>query len=93
MEKEPILQMGSDKMIPKHVYEKPFTIRFPNRSEWKKGFQPDRNRELTWFTDGSKTEKGTEAGVCCHGTKRKLSFSFEQHTTYFRLKYMPLRHA
>jgi hypothetical protein len=27
MEREPILQMGSDKMIPKHVYDKPFTIR------------------------------------------------------------------
>jgi hypothetical protein len=33
MEKEPILQMGSDKMIPKRVYDKPFTIRFPDRSE------------------------------------------------------------
>jgi hypothetical protein len=33
MEKEPILQMGSDKMIPRHVYDKPFTIRFPGRSE------------------------------------------------------------
>jgi hypothetical protein len=32
MKKEPILQMGSDKMIPKHVYEKPFTIRFPDRN-------------------------------------------------------------
>jgi hypothetical protein len=39
MEKEPILQMGSDKMIPKYVYDKPFMIRFPDRSE---GFQPDR---------------------------------------------------
>jgi hypothetical protein len=38
MEREPILQMGSDKIIPRHVYDKPFTIRFPDRSEWKKGF-------------------------------------------------------
>jgi hypothetical protein len=28
--KEPILQMGSDNMIPRHVYDKPFTIRFPD---------------------------------------------------------------
>jgi hypothetical protein len=63
MEKEPILQMGSDKMIPIHVYDKPFTIRFPDRSEWKRGFQPDRNWGLIWFTDGSKTAKGTGAGV------------------------------
>jgi hypothetical protein len=37
MKKEHILQMGSDKMILKHVYDKPFTIRFPERSEWKEG--------------------------------------------------------
>jgi hypothetical protein len=33
MKKEPILQVESDKMTPRHVYE-PFTIRFPDRSEW-----------------------------------------------------------
>jgi hypothetical protein len=54
MEKGPILQMGSDKMIPKHVYEKSFTIRIPDKSEWKRGFQPDRNGRIIWFTDGSK---------------------------------------
>jgi hypothetical protein len=36
--------MGSDEIIPRHVYDKPFTIRFPDRSEWKEGFQPDRRR-------------------------------------------------
>jgi hypothetical protein len=34
MEKEPILQMGSDKMILRYVYEKPFTVRFPDRSDY-----------------------------------------------------------
>jgi hypothetical protein len=38
MKKEPILQMRSDKTIPRHVYGKPFTIRFPDRSEWKERF-------------------------------------------------------
>jgi hypothetical protein len=33
MESEPILQMGSDKMTQRHVYDKPFTIRLPDRSE------------------------------------------------------------
>lgn len=30
MEHEPILQMGTDKMIPRYVYHKLFTVRFPN---------------------------------------------------------------
>jgi hypothetical protein len=63
MEKEPILQMGSDKMIPKYVYDKPFMIRFRDRSEWKEGFQHDRKGALIWYTDGSKTNKGTGAAV------------------------------
>jgi hypothetical protein len=29
----PLLQMGSDKMILRHVDENPFIIRFPDRSE------------------------------------------------------------
>jgi hypothetical protein len=40
--REPILQMVSDKMIPRNVYEKPFAIRLPDRSEWKEGFERDR---------------------------------------------------
>jgi hypothetical protein len=69
MKKEPILQMGSDKMIPRNVYDKPFTIRLPERSEWKEGFEPDRKGGLIWFTDGSKTNRGTGTGVCCYGTR------------------------
>jgi hypothetical protein len=63
MQKEPILQMGSDKMIPRHIYDKHFTIRFPDRSEWKVGFQSNRKGGLIWYTDGSKTNKGTGIGV------------------------------
>jgi hypothetical protein len=75
MKEEPIQQMGPDKMIPRHVYDKPFMIIFPDRSQWKEGFQPDRKGGLIWYTDGSKTNKGTGAGVYCYGTRRKLSFS------------------
>jgi hypothetical protein len=49
MENEPILKMGS--------------IRFPERNEWKEGFEPDRKGRLIWYTDGFKTNKGTGAEV------------------------------
>jgi hypothetical protein len=85
MKKEPILQMGSNKMMLRHVYDKHFMIRFPDRSGWKEGFQPDRRGGLIWFTDGSeKTNKGTEAGVYCYGTGRKLSFNLRYSTTVFQ---------
>jgi hypothetical protein len=73
-------------VIPRHVNDKPFTISFPDRSEWKDGFQPDRIGGLIWYTDCSKTNKGTGAGVCCYGTGQTLSFSLGQ-------KCMPQRHA
>jgi hypothetical protein len=52
--------------------------------EWKEGFQPWQKRGLIWYTDGSKTNKGTGAGVYCYGTGRKLSFSLGQYTTVFQ---------
>jgi hypothetical protein len=58
MEKEPILQMGADKMILKYVYDKPFTIRFQDRSEWKEGFQPGRKGGLIWYTQTKALELG-----------------------------------
>jgi hypothetical protein len=66
IETEPILQMGTDKMVPRNVHEKSFTIRLPDRSEWKKDFEPDKKGGLIWYTDGFKTNKGTGAGVYCY---------------------------
>jgi hypothetical protein len=57
MDKESILQMWSDKIISRYVYDKSFTIRFPDRSEWKEGFQLYRKGRLIWYTDGFKIRK------------------------------------
>jgi hypothetical protein len=81
--------MGSDKMIPRNAYEKPFMIRIPDRSEWKEGFEPDRKGGLIWNTDGSKTNKGTGAGVYCYGTRRRLSSALGITQLYSRQKCTP----
>jgi hypothetical protein len=60
---------GHDKMMQRHVYDKPFTIRYPDRSEWKERFQPNRKGGLIWYTDGSNINKSTGAGVYCHGMR------------------------
>jgi hypothetical protein len=46
MEEEPVLGMGTDKMIPRYVYDKSFIIRFPDRTESKDEPQTERNEEL-----------------------------------------------
>jgi hypothetical protein len=50
----------------------------------KGGFNPIERGGLIWFTDSSKKKKYTGAGVCCYGTRRKLSFSLGQHTILFQ---------
>jgi hypothetical protein len=84
MKEEPIIQMGTDKMILRHVCDKPFMIRFPVGSEWKDGFEPNRKGRLIWYLDGSKTNKGNGAGVYGYGSRHKLSFSIGKYITVFR---------
>jgi hypothetical protein len=61
MEHEPILQMGTLKQ--RYAYHKPFTVKFPDKFEWQNKFQPFIQGGLVWYMDGSKTNKGTGAGV------------------------------
>jgi len=64
MEHEPILQRGTDRMIPRYAYHKPFIVKFPEKCEWKKGFKPGIKEDLVWqHTDRSKNNKGTGVGV------------------------------
>jgi hypothetical protein len=60
--------MGTDKMKLIHVYDKPFMVRFPDRSEWKNEFQPNREGGRIFYTDGSRTNRDTGAGVYGYGT-------------------------
>jgi hypothetical protein len=84
MKTEPILQMGTGRMIPRHIYDKPFTVWFPDTSEWKDWLQPDRKGRLILYTDSSKTNKDTGAGVYGYGMKQKLNFSLGKYTIVFQ---------
>jgi hypothetical protein len=84
---EPILQMGTDRMIPRHVCNKPCTVRFLDRCEWKDGLQPKRKGTLMWYTNGHKTNKDTGAAVYGHGTRQKLSFNLGKYTTVFHAQW------
>jgi hypothetical protein len=66
--------MKKDKLIPRHFYDKPFMISFPDGSERKVGFQPDRKSGLIWYTDGSKTNKGTGAGGVLLWNRPEIEF-------------------
>jgi hypothetical protein len=43
-----------------HADDKFLQTRFLDRSEWKKGLQPDRKGGLIWYIDGSNTKQALE---------------------------------
>jgi hypothetical protein len=88
MEQEPILLMGTDRMTPRYVFHKPFKIHLSSRHEWQNGFNPYNKGGLVWYTDGSKTNEGTGAGVYRWGSASVLGITHQ----YSRRKYIPLRH-
>jgi hypothetical protein len=81
IENEPILQMGSDKMTRRYVYDKPYTIIFSDRREWNKGFglykKSGTNLVYRWYENRKRH--------WCWGVlpwnKEKLSFSHGKYTT------------
>jgi hypothetical protein len=79
MEQEPVLLMGTDRMIPRYVFHKPFKVHLSSRHEWKNGFNPHNKGGLVWFMDGSKTNEGTGATVYKWGSRRGHSFSLGHH--------------
>jgi hypothetical protein len=87
MEQEPIILMGTDRMIPRYVFYKPFKVHLSRRHEWQNGFNPDNKGGLVWYTDGSKTNEGTGAVVYKWGSRRGHSFSLGHHTTVFQAIY------
>jgi ribonuclease HI len=76
--------MSSDRMRPRYAYHKPFTVKFPDKCECQNGFNPDNKEGLVWYTDGSKTNKGSGTGVYRWGSRRGHSFSLGLHTTVFQ---------
>jgi ribonuclease HI len=91
MEQEPILLMGTDGMIPRYVFHKPFKVYLPSRHKWQNEFNPDNKGGLVWHMDGSKTNEGTDARVYKWGSRRGHSFSLRHHTTVFQAEIYAIR--
>jgi hypothetical protein len=70
--------------IPRYAYDKSFAVRFRERSEWKVGSQSDGKGGLIWYTNGSKTNKSTEAGVYGYGSGRKLRSDLGKYARVFQ---------
>jgi ribonuclease HI len=82
--KNPSYRWGLTKLYRYMSMKNPSHSDFLIEVNGKRDINPIETGGLIWFTDGSKTKKGTGAGMCCQGTRRKLSYSLGQHTTVFQ---------
>jgi hypothetical protein len=48
MEQEPILLMGTDRMIPRYVFRKQFKVHLSSKHEWQNGFNLHNKGGLIW---------------------------------------------
>jgi hypothetical protein len=77
-----ILQIGTDIMIHKRHLTRYSPSDFLTEVN---GFRLDRNGGLMWYTNGSKTNEGTSAGVYGYGTRRGLASTVgNTNNTVFR---------
>lgn len=58
MQREPLLQMETDKIVPRHAQNKTVTVNFPSTRKWQNRFKPDIMEGLVWYTNGSTINKG-----------------------------------
>jgi hypothetical protein len=91
MMREPILQVGTDKMIVMHSTN--HSVRLLDRSEWDGGIVPFKKRGLAWYIDGSKINEVAGAGVYGRGMGQRFSVSLGQYAVVFQAKYILSRHV
>jgi ribonuclease HI len=77
------LSMPSDDMTAVFVFDRPYSVTFPTRDDWRYSPDPGGGWEM-WFTDGSKLESdSTGAGVYGPGGTEK-SYPLGKHASVFQ---------
>ena len=80
----PEMKMRSDHMTPKYVYDIPFEVSILDRSAWINNEPEFLSGSLVWYTDGSKTEEGTGAGIHGLGPRKDLFYPLGGFPTVFQ---------
>jgi len=76
-------EMPEDRVETTFCFERKFKANVTETSVWEDG-SPPTEADVTVYTDGSKTEEGTGAGVYSEEMNLKLSIPLGTHTTVFQ---------
>jgi hypothetical protein len=79
----PILEMGSDYMLPKYSFDKPFDIQM-DWEDWCHKEKQCLSKCLIWYTDGLKTDNGSGTGIHGKTPRHDIHVSSGQYTTIFQ---------
>lgn len=82
--REPLLAMGSDLMLGKFMFARPFTTHVGTRRDWENGLLVRLNNSLIWYTDGSLINGKAGYGAHRHRPKCNLSGSLGRWCTVFQ---------
>lgn len=78
-----LFNMPCDVMTVRFGFYKPFKIHFPTRIEWKTDL-PINTNTIVWYTDGSKLNNSTGAGVFCPMDETKEFYPLGEFSTVFQ---------
>lgn len=70
-----------------------FKVTLPRREDWERGEVMRTDNGISIFTDGSKTEDGTGAGLFISDPNRSQSYRLESHVTVFQAEVFALLKA
>lgn len=86
------LNTTTDYCSPSLTFDNLFDVRFPRRIEWDKG-EPLIGFDTRVFTDGSKMECGTGAGVFSEEASINLSFKLPDKCSVFQAEVLAIKEA
>ena len=76
-----LLNIRSDYMVSKITLKKSFLIAILYRKDWLTGVLDTLRNGMTWYTDGSRMETGTGAGIYSEKPRVSISLSLGQYST------------
>lgn len=80
----PELLMSTDKCAPEYYFDKTFDINIPERSEWENIENMFEEQGVTVYTDGSKMDSGSGAGVYSVNPPMELSYPLGVYASVYQ---------
>ena len=80
----PFFDMPSDGLLCRFTFDRPYEVLFPSRDDWNKVPSFFKDHGIIWYTDGSKLDKYTGAGVCCLSDGTKSLYPLGRYSTVFQ---------